>query len=273
MYLFLLTYHDLSKPYTSDAEHTDPRRGMKNDFDSSSSNGNGAEPIADSKSAKLESSGKPLPKLYSRASVPLDIEDDGSVIAQAKNLWKQQRSKYRRQTKGFTWYDWAGYFIPCLTWLKKYNVRAWLLADLIAGLSVGSMVIPQGISYANLAGLPPVYGLYGAFVPCIVYALLGSSRQLAVGPVAVTSILLGNGLETIFSTSESPCLIKSTCDASSGDGSEPPATENGATCNDFSRAAIQVAFLAGIMYTSVGLLSMGWITYFLSHATISGFMR
>lgn len=74
--------------------------------------------------------------------------------------------------------------------------------DLAAGMSTAAMVIPQGMSYANLAGLPYAFGLYGAFVPCIVYAFLGSSRQLVVGPVAVTSILLGNGLEKFMPTLE-----------------------------------------------------------------------
>jgi sulfate transporter 4 len=60
------------------------------------------------------------------------------------------------------------------------------------------MVIPQGMSYGVLAGLPNVYGLYGAFTPPLFYSLLGTSRQLAVGPVAVTSVLLGNGLDKIF---------------------------------------------------------------------------
>lgn len=63
---------------------------------------------------------------------------------------------------------------------------------------MGFMVVPQGLSYANLAGLPSVYGLYGAFLPCIVYSLVGSSRQLAVGPVAVTSLLLGTKLKDIL---------------------------------------------------------------------------
>ena len=66
------------------------------------------------------------------------------------------------------------------------------------------MVIPQGMSYANLAGLPYAFGLYGAFVPTIVYAVLGSSRQLAVGPVAVTSILLGNGLSDFIGSNDDP---------------------------------------------------------------------
>jgi sulfate transporter 4 len=70
--------------------------------------------------------------------------------------------------------------------------------DVLAGLSVAAMVVPQGMSYATIAGLPTVIGLYGAFVPCMVYSLLGSSKQLAVGPVAVTSLLIGNGLKDIL---------------------------------------------------------------------------
>ena len=70
--------------------------------------------------------------------------------------------------------------------------------DLVAGVSIGFMVVPQGMSYALLAGLPAVFGLYGAFVPVLVYAIFGSSRHLAVGPVAVTSLLLRNSLVELF---------------------------------------------------------------------------
>lgn len=63
--------------------------------------------------------------------------------------------------------------------------------DIIAGMSVGFMIVAQGLSYATLAGVPAVYGLYGAFLPCMAYALVGTSKQLAVGPVAVTSIIIG----------------------------------------------------------------------------------
>ncbi len=70
--------------------------------------------------------------------------------------------------------------------------------DLIAGLSVGAMMVPSGLSYAAIAGLPAVMGLYGAFVPCIVYAIFGNSKQLSVGPVAVTSLLIGNGMAEVL---------------------------------------------------------------------------
>ena len=78
------------------------------------------------------------------------------------------------------------------------QVRDYLARDIAAGISIGCMVVPQGMSYALLAGLPPVFGLYGAFVPVLIYALFGSSPQLAVGPVAVTSLLLGTGLHEII---------------------------------------------------------------------------
>eukprot|EP00798_Chlamydomonas_sp_ICE-L_P001367 gene1367-32731_t len=98
-------------------------------------------------------------------------------------------------------------------------------ADAIAGISVGFMVVPQGMSYANSAGLPSVYGLYGAFLPCIAYTLVGSSKQLAVGP-----------------------------------------------CQDkYNKAAIQLAFIVAMLYTILGVLRLGWVTKFLSHAVISGF--
>lgn len=196
------------------------------------------------------------------SKVPIDSTVDATLYEQAAKMIHNQKKMYKEEVKGYTWYDWLAFFIPCFRWLKTYQYKSWLLWDVLAGLSVGAMVIPQGMSYANLAGLPQVYGLYGAFVPCLVYSLLGSSRQLAVGPVAVTSILLGNGLNEIFG-GESPCT------SGNPDAAVGPLN---ATCDDFSKAAIQVAFLAGIMYTAVGLLGLGWLTYFLSHATISGFM-
>jgi len=202
-----------------------------------------------------------------QSRVPVSAMYDETLVDQAKRLLKEQKVAYKEETQNFGWYDWLGFFIPCFVWLKQYKIKKWLLWDVLAGLSVGAMVIPQGMSYANLAGLPQVYGLYGAFVPCLVYSLLGSSKQLSVGPVAVTSILLGNGLETLFGVS-SPCYTSSGAAVSN---TTAPVDGTDYTCYDFERASIQVAFLAGLFYTAVGLLGMGWLTYFLSHAMVSGF--
>jgi len=122
------------------------------------------------------------------------------------------------------------------------------------------MVIPQGMSYAqNLAYLPQVYGIYGACIPSLIYACLGSSRHLAVGPVAVTSLLLGSGLTSIF-----------------GDFSVNPSNPYDAYQASlqarYDKGAIRVSFLAGLMYTGIGLLRLGWLVNYLSHPVISGFM-
>jgi sulfate transporter 4 len=78
------------------------------------------------------------------------------------------------------------------------QVRDSLLLDIATGLSIGFMIVPQGMSYALLAGLPAVYGLYGSFAPVLVYALFGSSRHVAVGPTAITSLLLGHALREMY---------------------------------------------------------------------------
>ncbi|MEZ4685200.1 MAG: SulP family inorganic anion transporter [Bacteroidia bacterium] len=84
-------------------------------------------------------------------------------------------------------------YLPILQWLPNYK-RSWLGGDIAAGLTVGIMLIPQGMAYAMIAGLPPVFGLYAALMPQVVYAILGTSRQLAVGPVAMDSLLVAAGL-------------------------------------------------------------------------------
>ena len=76
--------------------------------------------------------------------------------------------------------------LPCWSWLKGYNSNMWR-NDVKAGLTVGIMLVPQGMAYATIAGLPVVHGLYAALVPAIVYGIWGTSRHLSVGPVAMTA--------------------------------------------------------------------------------------
>ncbi len=83
--------------------------------------------------------------------------------------------------------------LPILDWLPNYN-KKWLKDDVGAGLTVGVMLIPQGMAYASIAGLPAVYGLYASIIPIIIYALFGTSRQLAVGPVAMVSLLTATAI-------------------------------------------------------------------------------
>ena len=84
-------------------------------------------------------------------------------------------------------------YFPILQWLPEYK-KANLSGDISAGLTVGIMLIPQGMAYAMIAGLPPVFGLYASLIPQLIYAIMGTSRQLAVGPVAMDSLLVASGL-------------------------------------------------------------------------------
>ena len=94
----------------------------------------------------------------------------------ALGVWEKKLKKYQRRCQSYSWVDWLGYFLPCIGWIKNYNVRQWLFWDLLAGLSVGFMVIPQGMSYANLANLPAIFGLVWLFT--IVYFSFSFCLQL-----------------------------------------------------------------------------------------------
>ncbi|CAK9160482.1 unnamed protein product [Ilex paraguariensis] len=118
--------------------------------------------------------------------------------------------------------------------------------DLIAGLTIASLCIPQDIGYANLANLAPQYGLYSSFVPPLIYAFMGSSRDIAIGPVAVVSLLLGSLLRDEFD----PINQKL----------------------EYQRLAFTATFFAGITQVTLGFFRLGFLIDFLSHAAIVGFM-
>lgn len=133
-------------------------------------------------------------------------------------------------------------YIPILDWLPKYQ-KTDLQGDLSAGLTVGIMLIPQGMAYAMLAGLEPIHGLYAVTVPLILYAIFGTSRQLAVGPVAMVSLLTAAGIATLNASSPEQYLLY----------------------------AISLAFLVGLIQFGMGMFKLGFVVNFLSHPVISGF--
>ena len=133
-------------------------------------------------------------------------------------------------------------FLPFLSWFKDYNSDS-LRADAIAGLTVALVLIPQSMAYAQLAGLPPYYGLYASFLPPLLGSLFGSSRQLATGPVAVVSLMT------------SACLA-------------PLAT---AGSDGYVMYAILLALMVGIFQLALGLLRLGLVVNFLSHPVVNGF--
>jgi SulP family sulfate permease len=134
-------------------------------------------------------------------------------------------------------------WIPALEWLRTYDRKKDLPGDLTAGLTVAVMLIPQAMAYAMLAGLPPIVGLYASVFPLLVYAFFGSSRQLAVGPVAMVSLLVATGVGAI---------------AEPGSG-------------EYLMYAVVIAGMVGVIQAAMGIFRLGALVSFLSHPVVSGF--
>jgi SulP family sulfate permease len=147
------------------------------------------------------------------------------MISQPKSLWAQ--------------------LFPPLTWGREYSATH-LKGDLIAGGTTAVMLIPQGMAYALLAGLPPIMGLYASTLPLVIYALLGSSRQLSLGPVAMASLVLGAGLQTLNAEAHlSPEALVS--------------------------YAVLITLIAGVWQIFLGVSRLGGVVNLLSHPVVTGF--
>ncbi len=134
-------------------------------------------------------------------------------------------------------------YLPILDWGRRYD-RAALSRDLVAALIVTIMLIPQSLAYAMLAGLPPEAGIYASIVPILLYAVFGTSRSLAVGPVAVVSLLTASAVGQV--------------------------AEQGTV--GYAVAALTLAALSGAFLLLLGLFRLGFLANFLSHPVIAGFI-
>ncbi len=134
-------------------------------------------------------------------------------------------------------------FVPYLNWIQELKDPAVVWKDCVAGLTVALVLIPQSMAYAQLAGLPPYYGLYASFLPVIVASTFGSSRQLQTGPVAVVSLMTAAALEPLAAANPEGFVVY---------------------------AAI-LAILVGVFQMSLGLLRLGVLVDFLSHPVVVGF--
>ena len=133
-------------------------------------------------------------------------------------------------------------FLSILQWLPKYR-KEMLFGDAISGITAGILAIAQGMAYAMIAGLPPVFGLYAAMTPQIIYVLLGTSRQLSIGPVAMDSLIVAAGISAIGIVG----------------------------IEEYILAAVFLAFFVGIIQVILGVLKLGFLANFLSKPVLNGF--
>ncbi|KAF6172891.1 hypothetical protein GIB67_035445 [Kingdonia uniflora] len=153
--------------------------------------------------------------------------------------FKQENSRLGRIKKG------VQYFVPVFEWLPRYNLRMFRY-DVLSGITIASLAIPQGISYAKLANLPPIIGLYCSFVPPLIYAVFGSSKVVAIGNVAAASLLLADIIEK--------------------------AAPHNTDLTLYVSLIYTATLFTGIFQALLGFFRLGILVDFLSHSTIIGFM-
>ncbi len=133
-------------------------------------------------------------------------------------------------------------FLPILQWLPSYN-KTYFRSDLLAGLTVAVLLVPQGMAYALLAGMPPIYGLYGGLLPLFLFGILGTSQQMSIGPVAVSALLVLAGISQI---------------------AEPFSPE-------YISYVLLTGLLIGFFQVLLSILRLGFLVNFLSHPILAGF--
>ena len=136
----------------------------------------------------------------------------------------------------------ASRIFPILDWLGNYR-RQYLAGDILAGIIVAILAIPEGMAYAMIAGMPPHVGLYASLLPLLIYPIFGSSRFVVVGPVAMISLLVANAI----------------------------GQTTAATPSDYLAMAVTLAFLVGAINILLGVARLGILVNFFSHPVLSGF--
>ncbi len=133
--------------------------------------------------------------------------------------------------------------LPILGWLPRYN-KAWLSGDIIAGLSVWALMVPQSLGYASISGVPVQYGLYAAAIALIVFPLFTTSRHVITGPSSTISAVTGAAVLTVAASESSEAV----------------------------QVVASITFVAGLLYILLAILKMGWLSNFLSESVLTGFI-
>ena len=136
--------------------------------------------------------------------------------------------------------------VPIVHWFPTYS-KSDFAHDVVAGFTVFVLLIPQGLSYSVLAGMPPVYGLYTASFACFVYAILGTSKQLSMGPMAITSLLIGSSMHSL-------------------------GYDENTNAQEYITVVFNMSLLSGLFLFLFGFLKVGVLVNFLSHSVLTGFI-
>ena len=144
---------------------------------------------------------------------------------------------------------WVMRYVPILHWLPKYQF-SWLRADVISGLTVWAVMVPESMAYAGIAGVPPLVGLYTVPIPLIAYAIFGTSRTMVIGPDSATALISAGTVGAVV------------------------ATHSGATqVAEYVMITSALALIVGVIFLIVGIARMGWVANFIPSPVMQGFIQ
>nr|XP_033782782.1 sulfate transporter [Geotrypetes seraphini]XP_033782783.1 sulfate transporter [Geotrypetes seraphini]XP_033782784.1 sulfate transporter [Geotrypetes seraphini]XP_033782785.1 sulfate transporter [Geotrypetes seraphini] len=178
--------------------------------------------------------------------------------------------------------DWLFGFFPVLQWLPKYKLKEYVLGDVMSGLIVAILLVPQSIAYSLLAGQEPIYGLYTSFFACLIYFLMGTSRHISVGIFGVLCLMVGEVVEEQLEAAGYNTLHESRNDLFNVSAYEHNSTLTSATVNQSAElvcgrscyaiaVGTTVTFMAGVYQVAMGALQVGFVSVYLSDSLLSGF--
>ncbi|XP_072257812.1 prestin isoform X2 [Pyxicephalus adspersus] len=156
-------------------------------------------------------------------------------------------------------------FLPILKWLPRYPVKEYLTGDIISGLSTGVMQLPQGLAYALLAAVPPVFGLYSSFYPVFLYTFFGTSRHISIGTFAVISLMIG-GVTLRIAPDEMFNIVETNITNGTYDLEKIEARDSMRV-----KVAVSITLLCGLIQICLGILRFGFVAIYLTEPLVRGF--
>ncbi|KAM9312897.1 prestin [Gastrophryne carolinensis] len=156
-------------------------------------------------------------------------------------------------------------FLPILKWLPRYPVKEYIFGDLVSGLSTGVMQLPQGLAYALLAAVPPVFGLYSSFYPVFLYTFFGTSRHVSIGTFAVISLMIG-GVAVRIAPDEKFAIVETNL-TNSTDYLDKLAARDAIRV----KVAVAITLLSGLIQVCLGILRFGFVAIYLTEPLVRGF--
>ncbi|NWV36026.1 S26A2 protein, partial [Grantiella picta] len=163
-------------------------------------------------------------------------------------------------------------FFPIVQWLPKYKLREYLLGDIMSGVIVGVLLVPQSIAYSLLAGLEPIYGLYTSFFSCLIYCIFGTSRHVSVSIFGVVCLMVGQVVDREVERAGydlEPAVLSGFGNSSSNGTAPEPLCDK--SCYAIAVAAT-MTFISGVYQVAMGFFQVGFVSVYLSDSLLSGFV-